>query len=60
LSGEDLRGVRAIEVLERAGTSEDRKLLRAWAGQTANMRLAAEAKLAVERLDSANPEGIRR
>ncbi len=49
LSGETLRGVRAIEVLERAGTPEARQLLQAWAGQAQNARLAAEAWTALER-----------
>ena len=47
---EALRGVRAIEVLERARTPAARTLLQAWADQPAEPRLAAEAHLAVERL----------
>jgi RNA polymerase sigma factor (sigma-70 family) len=50
LSGEDLRGVRAIEVLERAGTPEARTLLQAWAEQSRNPRLAAEARAARDRI----------
>jgi RNA polymerase sigma factor (sigma-70 family) len=49
LSGDTLRSVRAIEVLERARTPEARKLLHAWALQTGNERLAAEARAALER-----------
>jgi WD40 repeat protein len=47
---ETLRGVRAIEVLERAGTPAAKTLLQAWADQPVNPRLATEARLAVERL----------
>lgn len=49
LTGERLRGVRAIEVLERIGTAAARKLLRSWAEQTADVHLAVEARLALER-----------
>jgi WD40 repeat protein len=49
LSGEALRGVRAIEVLERVGTAEPRALLRAWSEQGSDVRLATEARLALER-----------
>jgi RNA polymerase sigma factor (sigma-70 family) len=49
LTGDTLRGVRAIEVLERAGTPEARALLQAWAEQGRDERLAAEARIAVER-----------
>ena len=50
LAGEALRGVRAIEVLERAGTPTAQKLLRAWADQPVEPVLAAEARLALESL----------
>jgi RNA polymerase sigma factor (sigma-70 family) len=55
LAGEALRGVRAIEVLERAGSAEARVLLRAWADQIRDLRLAAEARAALERAGRANP-----
>ena len=50
LSGECLRGVRAIEVLERAGNAAARRLLHSWAEQTEDVQLAIEARLALERL----------
>jgi RNA polymerase sigma factor (sigma-70 family) len=50
LSGEALRGARAIEVLERIGTPAAKTQLRAWAEQTADLSLAAEAGLAQDRL----------
>jgi WD40 repeat protein len=50
LGGEPLRGVRAMEVLERLEKPGARELLKAWAGQTANPGLAAEARLALERM----------
>jgi hypothetical protein len=49
LSGAALRGVRAIEVLERLGNDESRKLLRGWAEQTSDRDLAAEALTALSR-----------
>jgi hypothetical protein len=49
LAGDTLRGVRAIEVLERVGTPEARQLLQGWAGQTRDMHLAAEAREALGR-----------
>jgi WD40 repeat protein len=54
LYGETLRGVRAIEVLERSGTAKARELLRAWGSQVSDARLAAEATDALERIGSAN------
>jgi hypothetical protein len=54
LSGDRLRGVRVIEVLERAGTPKSRKLLQAWADQTDDIPLSVEARLALERLAPAN------
>jgi RNA polymerase sigma factor (sigma-70 family) len=50
LTGEALRGVRAIEVLERTGTPAAKTLLRAWADQTAELSVATEAGLALDRL----------
>jgi WD40 repeat protein len=55
LSGESLRGVRAIEVLERVGTAEARAILQAWSEQGGDLRLAAEARLALERGHAAKP-----
>src|SRR5262249_33515119 len=50
VGGDRLRGARAIEVLERVGTAEARELLAAWRDQTGDVRLAAEAGLALARL----------
>ncbi|HEY2910273.1 MAG TPA: hypothetical protein VGI99_08500, partial [Gemmataceae bacterium] len=50
LSGDDLRAVRAIEVLERIGTPPARTLLAAWRDQPWNPRRAAEATAALDRL----------
>jgi RNA polymerase sigma factor (sigma-70 family) len=50
LSGDALRGVRAIEVLERCATPQARKLLQDWAEQTKDVQLAIEARLALERV----------
>jgi RNA polymerase sigma factor (sigma-70 family) len=47
LTGAALRGVRAIEVLERIGGEPARKLLEGWAEQTGDAELAAEARGAV-------------
>jgi hypothetical protein len=52
LTGDVLRGVRAIEVLQRTGTPAARAMLRAWADQTADLSLAAEAGLALDRLQT--------
>src|SRR5262249_26524635 len=49
LTGDRLRGVRAIEALERARTVEAREALRAWAEQGGDPRLAAEARAALAR-----------
>ncbi len=54
LSGERLRGVRAIEVLERAGNTAARQLLLLWTEQTDDVQLAVEARMALERLQSVN------
>jgi RNA polymerase sigma factor (sigma-70 family) len=56
LSGDRLRGVRAIEVLERAGNTAARSLLQAWAEQTQDAHLAIEARLALERLGPVHAE----
>jgi hypothetical protein len=47
---EALRGVRAIEVLERTRAPAAKALLQSWADQPAEPRLAAEAREAMERL----------
>ena len=52
VSGETLRGVRVVEILERVGTAEARELLQAWANQGRDPRVAAEARIALERLAS--------
>jgi RNA polymerase sigma factor (sigma-70 family) len=51
LTGDALRGDRAMEVLECVGTPAAKTLLRAWADQTADLFLAEDAKLALERLE---------
>jgi RNA polymerase sigma factor (sigma-70 family) len=53
VSGDTLRGVRAIEVLERIGTPAAHKLLEGWRDQTSSARLSAEATFALDRLDAA-------
>ena len=50
LQGEYLRGVRAIEVLERIGTPAAKTQLDRWAKQKANPRLAEEARFCLQRL----------
>jgi hypothetical protein len=50
VSGERLREMRALEVLEGLGTPEARKLLEALAGGTADAVLTQEAKAALQRL----------
>jgi WD40 repeat protein len=50
LGGDRLRGVRAVEVLERIGTAEAKAVLAPWRKQTRDPRLAAEAELALARL----------
>jgi RNA polymerase sigma factor (sigma-70 family) len=53
LSGENLRGARAIEVLERLSTPAAATILTAWSEQAANPYLAGEARLALGRLPPA-------
>jgi hypothetical protein len=53
---EDLRGVRAVAVLERIGTPEARRLLEALAGGAPEARLTGEARAALLRL-AARPAG---
>jgi hypothetical protein len=50
LSGERLRGVRAIEVLERTGNAAALRMLRSWTEQTEDIQLAIEARLALSRV----------
>jgi hypothetical protein len=45
-----LRQLRAIEVLERAGTAQAKKILSKLAGGAPDARLTREAKAALERL----------
>jgi WD40 repeat protein len=54
-SGEALRGVRAVEVLERWGTPEGRQLLEALAKGAPGARLTREAKAALRRGERAAP-----
>lgn len=49
LTGHALRGVRAIEALERARTAEAREALQAWAEQGREPRMATEARAALAR-----------
>jgi hypothetical protein len=49
LSGEDLRQVRAVEVLEKAATPEARRLLEEWAGGATGAPLTSEAQAALRR-----------
>jgi hypothetical protein len=51
-SGEQLRQVRAIEVLERIGTPEARALLESLTRGAAGARLTREAQAAVRRLSA--------
>jgi hypothetical protein len=48
--GEPLRTLRVVEVVERIGTGEARKLLESWASGPAEARLTREAKAALDRL----------
>ncbi len=50
LQGDNLRGVRAIEILERIGTPPAKEQLNRWTRQKANPRLADEARFSLQRL----------
>jgi hypothetical protein len=50
LDGPLLRQVRAVELLERIGTTEAKELLRSWAGGDSSLRLTSEAVAASKRL----------
>lgn len=50
LSGEELRGLRAVETLERIGTPEARQVLKKLAGGADGAGLTQEAKAACQRL----------
>jgi WD40 repeat protein len=50
-SGEALRHLRAVEVLERIGTPESRQVLQRLAGGLPTARLTREAKAVIDRLD---------
>jgi WD40 repeat protein len=50
VTGLSARPVRAVEVLERVGTAEARKLVRELAGGTAQARLTQEAQKALKRM----------
>jgi NifU-like protein involved in Fe-S cluster formation len=52
-SGESLRGVRALEVLEQIGTPEARAALKSLTADAAGDYLTQEAHAALERLDRA-------
>jgi WD40 repeat protein len=62
LADDILRGTRAMEVLEHVGTPAAKTQLRAWAEQTADVSLAGEARLALERLRvrDAKPDALRK
>jgi WD40 repeat protein len=53
LMGEDLRGIRALEVLERLSDPMAETLLQAWTDQTDNVQLAVEARTVHERRSQA-------
>jgi hypothetical protein len=50
LSGEPLRGLRAMQVLERIGSAEARKILEGLAGGVESARLTRDAKAALGRM----------
>ncbi len=52
-NGPDLRAARAIEILERIGSPDAKRLLTGWANQTANVRIANDAALALVRIAAA-------
>jgi hypothetical protein len=49
-AGDELRGLRAVWLLERIGTAEARKVLEKLAGGASGSRVTAEAKAALNRL----------
>jgi hypothetical protein len=55
LPAETLRGLRAIEALERIGTDKAREMLRRLAGGAPEARLTREAKAALDRLGRGRP-----
>jgi RNA polymerase sigma factor (sigma-70 family) len=57
VSGATLRGIRAVEVLERARTPEARQQLQAWADQVPDQWLVLEARAALGRMGSASHGG---
>jgi WD40 repeat protein len=56
---EHLRAVRAVEVLERIGTPEAKKLLRAYAAGAPGSRLTRDSSEALQRPDKAASDGAR-
>jgi hypothetical protein len=56
-AGDRLRELRAVEVLERIGTAEARRVLEALATGAAEARLTQEAKAALQRLGKRPPSG---
>jgi hypothetical protein len=56
-AGELLRGLRAVEVLERAGTPEARAVLAGWESQEKDAHLASEARSALDRLRLSSQPG---
>jgi RNA polymerase sigma factor (sigma-70 family) len=56
LTAEELRCLRAVEVLERARSAEARQVLKSLAAGAASARLTQEAKAALARLASKNEE----
>jgi HEAT repeat protein len=57
VSCERLRRLRALEVLEQAGTADARRLLEVLAGGAPAARLTREAKGALRRLDRLHAQG---
>jgi RNA polymerase sigma factor (sigma-70 family) len=55
LSGEALRGVRAVEVLEHIATPEAQQVLEKLAGGAPDARLTREAKASLQRLQQRHP-----